>query len=68
MNAIHPITLADPPVVSISDKGLTIWRFDDGSVVLRLGSPLNLLAQAILVEAHQMEAVIAGLVATRVEG
>ena len=68
MNAIHPITLADPPVVSISDKDLTIWRFDDGSVVLRLGSPLNLLAQAILVEAHQMEAVIAGLVATRVEG
>ena len=68
MNAIHPITLAEPPVVSISDKDLTIWRFDDGSVVLRLGSPLDLMAQAILVKEDQMEAVIAGLVATRVGG
>lgn len=63
MNPIHAIRLPEPPVIALdTNDDLTLWRFDDGSVVIRIGSAAQLGADTILIEAHHVHAVRAALV------
>ncbi len=55
---IIPIHLPEPPILALdANDDLTLWRFDDGSVVLRIGPVSEIGANTILIEAHHVTAV-----------
>jgi len=56
-NDPSPVRLAEPPVIAMADTNLTIWRYEDGGVVLRIGSALELGAETILIEPEHLTAV-----------
>jgi len=58
MDTITAVALVEPPVIAInSHDEITLWRFDDGSVVLRIGQPPLASADTILIERHQLTSV-----------
>lgn len=57
-----PIRVTEPPIVALTPhEDVTLWRFDDGSVVIRIGSAVEIGADTILIESHLLPAVLAGL-------
>lgn len=66
---IHPIEPDPPELLSFSGRDdLGVWRYRDGTVVIRIGPATEIGAEAIALERHQIGPVWRSLKAIDDEG
>ena len=54
---LAPIRLVEPPVIAMGrNDDLTVWRYPDGSVVVRIGPPDQIGAETFEVSRHHLYA------------